>query len=185
MSRRGAVWLVALLGLVLTLSACGFRPRGAPQYEHLSALQLRGASLNLEHLVRRALETSGVAVHDAAPLALTISDENTQRRTVAVDRYGRAAEMELRYSFTWQLLDADSRQPLNERRNIALIRNFIYDADNATAASDEESSTRDSLYEDATWQLLRQLDATVGRLRAAQPDNWSLDGETRADRHAN
>lgn len=156
-----AALLPALLGLSLMLSGCGFKLRGAPEYQNLTSLTVSGGSYDLRNGTLDALEASGVAVHNTAPQTLRIDNERFGRRTVAVDAQGRAAEIELRYRFFWQLLDSRTNTAITPRRQITLVRNFNYDPENATASSDEETYTRADMYRDATWQLLRQLDAAT------------------------
>ena len=152
-----------LLVTALLLSACGWQLRGAPQYLALESITVQGSGYELRQRVSRALEDSGVAVHNDSQSQLVITDESWERRTVAVDALGRAAEIELRYGFNWHLRERNG-EPHSPRRRINLVRNFNFDAANATAASDEERATRQEMYEDATWQLLRQLDAASRHL---------------------
>lgn len=160
--------LGALLVLAL-LAGCGFQLRGAPQYQQLESLTLQGGSFDLHDGLIDALEASDVLVHDTSPHILQLEGERIDRRTVAVDSQGRAAEIELRYSFTWQLLDSRTGTAITPRRRIALVRSFNYDPENATASSDEELYTRADMYRDATWQLLRQLDAATRALDLGEP----------------
>ena len=163
--------LMAVMAVTLLLSACGWQLRSAPQYLALESVSLDGGSYDLRRRASIALEESGVLVHNDSPRRIQITDETWDRRTVAVDAQGRAAEIELRYGFNWQLREFNgavstgsatgsatdmARTP---RRRIKLIRNFNFDAANATAASDEERFTRQDMFDDATLQLLRQLDA--------------------------
>ncbi|MCH8544599.1 MAG: hypothetical protein LAT61_13610 [Alcanivorax sp.] len=177
--------LIIVMAVALLLSACGWQLRSAPQYLALESVSLDGGSHDLRRRVSMALEDSGVLVHNDSLRRLQISDETWDRRTVAVDAQGRAAEIELRYGFNWQLREfngagangsaSSSRSSrsatgssegatLTPRRRINLIRNFNFDAANATAASDEERFTRQDMFEDATLQLLRQLDAASRQL---------------------
>ena len=158
--------LIAIIAVALLLSACGWQLRSAPQYLALESVSLDGGSYDLRRRVSIALEESGVLVHNDSQRRLLITDETWDRRTVAVDAQGRAAEIELRYGFNWQLreLDGAADIPHTPRRRINLIRNFNFDAANATAASDEERFTRQDMFEDATLQLLRQLDAASRHL---------------------
>lgn len=162
--RRLTPVLLPTLLLTLLLAGCGFQLRGAPQYQNLESLTLQGGSFDLRDGLIDALEASDVLVHDASPQILQIDTERTDRRTVAVDSQGRAAEIELRYTFHWQLLDSKNRVAITPRRRIALVRSFNYDPENATASSDEELYTLADMYQDATWQLLRQLDAATRNL---------------------
>ncbi|WP_111655899.1 LPS assembly lipoprotein LptE [Isoalcanivorax indicus] len=155
--------LLLVIAATLLLAACGWQLRGTPQYLALESLTLDGPSYELRRRLELALEESGVAVHGDSERRLAILNERWDRRTVAVDAQGRAAEIELRYGFNWQLRSRNGETRTPSRR-INLVRNFNFDAANATAASDEERATRQEMFEDATWQLLRQLDAVSGQL---------------------
>ncbi|MBA3981043.1 MAG: hypothetical protein C0462_10630 [Alcanivorax sp.] len=155
--------VLLVIAATLLLAACGWQLRGTPQYLALESLSLDGPSYELRRRLELALEESGVAVHGDSTRRLAITEERWDRRTVAVDAQGRAAEIELRYGFSWLLRDRNGEAE-TPRRRINLVRNFNFDAANATAASDEERATRQEMFEDATWQLLRQLDAASGRL---------------------
>ena len=96
-------------------------------------------------------------IHGQSQNIVMILDERRDSRTAAVDARGRAAERELRYEITWQLVDRDTEAMLNPPRRISALRSFAYSPDNVTATSDEEELVRDDLYEDVAYRLINQL----------------------------
>lgn len=155
-------WLGLLL-LTLALSACGWQLRGAPISLALGSMSLSGGSFDIKDILTEALESSDIVVSNQADYRLRLENERFDRRTVAVDAQGRTAEIELNYFINWLLLDSDG-EPLTERGRVNLSRHVHYDPDNTTASSDEERATKDAMYEDAAWQILRQLNAASAYL---------------------
>lgn len=154
--------LVSLL--IAALAGCGWQLRDAPAFTGLEALAITGGSKSLRLLLENELEDTNVRVHDQAPWRLVIDDEDWQRRTIAVDREGRAAEVALHLRLRWQLLRNDNDEPAAPQQRLAIERTYHYNPDSAVAASDEAELLREELYRDAVWQLMRQLEASVGRL---------------------
>lgn len=164
---QNQVLLIASLLLALGLAGCGWQLRGAPAFDGMETLTLDGGSRVLRHRLERELEAAGVLVHEQSPWRLGIQDESWQRRTIAVDDRGRAAEIALHLSLQWQLFDNDSGEPAAPQRRLHIERTYHYNPDSAVSSSDEEEMLREALYQDAVWQLMRQLEATASRLPAA------------------
>lgn len=142
----------------LLLSACtGWQLRGQTSTPDLESITLDGASARLRYALEDELAPSGVQIHGHSRNVVMILEERWDSRTAAVDERGRAAERELRYEITWQLVDRDTQAMLNPPRRIAALRSFAYSPDNVTATSDEEELVRDDLYEDVTYRLINQL----------------------------
>lgn len=155
MTLRSA--LPVLLAALL-LSACsGWQLRGQTSVPNLESVTVDGASARLRYTLEDRLEPAGVQVHGQAPYIIKVLDERWDRRTAAVDDRGRAAERELRYEITWQLVDRDTGAMLNPPRRIAAMRSFAYSPDNVTATSDEEDLVRTDLFEDVGYRLINQL----------------------------
>lgn len=167
MRARGHA-IPALCLALLMLAGCGWQLRGTPAFTGLDSLTLEGGSRVLRHHLTRELGAAEVPVHDHAPWRLVIEDERWQRRTIAVDNQGRAAEVAVNLELSWQLRHGDSDKAAAPRRSLRISRSFHYNPDSAVAASDEEELLRQSLYQDAVWQMLRQLEATASRLPAAE-----------------
>lgn len=155
MSLRPAL---ALLFAALLLSACsGWHLRGQTATPNFESITLQGASARLRYTLEDLLEPNGVLVHNQSPYVVEITDEEWNQRTAAVDDRGRAAERELRYEITWQLIDRDTGAMLNPPRRLTAIRSFAYSPDNVTATSDEEDLVRTDLIEDISYRLINQL----------------------------
>ena len=143
--------------LCLLLGACGFQLRGLAQTPNLDSLALSGGSSQLRFGLEDRLQDMDILVHNEAPYRLVISDEDWNRRTGAVDRQGRQAELELRYQLRWHLEDRHSGAMLSPSQRLVAMRTFAYFPDNATASSDEEQLVRADLYEDLIARLINQL----------------------------
>jgi len=161
-------------GLVLimlgVLTACGWQLRGSPLLFDLGSVEVRGGSFDIHDLLVQALESSKVDVHPKGDFILRLSEERFDRRTVAVDAQGRAAETELDYRIRWVLLESNGT-PLTETGSVNLTRTVHVDPTNATASSDEESAIKNSMYQDAAWQILRQLNAASAYLFTSESEN--------------
>lgn len=168
--------LSILLLLGLAVSACGWQLRGSPLLFDLGSVDVRGGSFDIHDLLVEALESSKVEVHDSGEFQLRLSNERFDRRTVAVDAQGRAAETELDYHISWALLEANGA-PLTETGRVSLTRTVHVDPTNATASSDEERAIKDTMYQDAAWQILRQLNAASAYLFTNEADDENSDDE--------
>lgn len=165
MTRIASAWLKPTLLLILIgLHGCGWQLRTAPEVSALTALTISGAGHDLRHELTEALDNAGVQVDEASDWTLAFSNERWTKRTVATDARGRAAERELRLELQWQLKPANEDQTAGPRRELTLTRTFQYSPTDATTSSDEEDLLRESMYRDAAWQILRQIEATASRL---------------------
>jgi LPS-assembly lipoprotein len=162
--RRTPIVVLALLAL----QACGWQLRTAPDMSALSALAITGAGHELRHELTEALGNAGVRVGSSSDWTLAFERTNWTRRTVATDARGRAAERELRLELAWRLEPAGSDRKTGPKRELTLTRTFQYSPTDATTSSDEEDLLRESMYRDAAWQILRQVEATAARLPLEQ-----------------
>jgi LPS-assembly lipoprotein len=152
------------LTLVLLLQACGWQLRTAPEMSALSTLAISGAGNDLRHELTEALDSATVRVDETSDWTLAFSHERWTKRTVATDTRGRAAERELRLELEWRLEPASGDAGAGPRRELTLTRTFQYSPTDATTSSDEEELLRVSMYRDAAWQILRQIEATASQL---------------------
>lgn len=165
MARISWAWLkITLLLLLIGLQACGWQLRTAPDVTALPALAISGASNNLRYELTQALDNAGVRVTATSDRTLAFGNESWSKRTVATDAQGRAAERELRLKLEWRLKTAGGDEGAGPRRELSLTRTFQYSPTDATTSSDEEDLLRESMYRDAAWQVLRQIEATASRL---------------------
>ncbi|GEM_PF-1496133 len=164
MTRALSPWRIQILLLVLiALPGCGWQLRTAPDMGALPVLALSGAGHDLRHELTEALDNAGVRVEATSDWTLAFSRESWTKRTVATDTRGRAAERELRLNLEWRLEPGGDQRP-GPRRELTLTRTFQYSPTDATTSSDEEDLLRESMYRDAVWQILRQIEATASQL---------------------
>jgi LPS-assembly lipoprotein len=160
--------LILLLSGMALLQACGWQLRQAPEMDNLPDLTISGASNTLRHELTEHLAGAGVRVGPDSPWTLIFTEEDWTRRTVATDARGRAAERELRLNLAWQLRPANKELAPTPVSQLTLTRTFRYSPSDATTTSDEQDLLRDSIYQDAVWQILRQLEATAPQLPQAR-----------------
>lgn len=152
--------------LVLTLSACGFRLRGAielpPAMQETRIIGMAEfAPLNIQ--LRRLLSSAGakvVAAGASASATLIISGEDFRKRVLSVDSQGRAAEYELSYRFSFELTAADNKV-LVPRQSVELVRDYRFDPDNVLAIDAEEARIREEMYRFAANQTMRRITAVL------------------------
>ena len=150
--------------LLMQLSACGFRLRGAVEVPaELKVVHIQGvgefAPLSLE--LKKVLQRSGTQVLRSAADAqsvISISEENWRKRVLSVDAQGRAAEYELIYSFSFTVKKPDG-EVLVPPQKIDLARDFRFDPDNVLAKDAEEAQIRKDMTSFAVRQMMRRIES--------------------------
>ncbi|PKM21876.1 MAG: hypothetical protein CVV10_07160 [Gammaproteobacteria bacterium HGW-Gammaproteobacteria-14] len=154
--------------LCLTVSACGWQLRGVNQPMALDSVSLMGGESRSRLDIQDVLRSQGLLVINDAPVLIRLTNESWQRRTISVDRQGRASGIELRYQLYWQLTDRD-KKPLTSRRQVQVSRSYQVDPANAVAASDEDQLTREIMRREAANVLARQLRAETEDMAFPEP----------------
>jgi outer membrane lipopolysaccharide assembly protein LptE/RlpB len=149
---------ILILALALSLSACGWQWRSEMEQLTFDSLAITGAAPRTRYDIEASLLQRGVLVSPNAEIVLQLSNERWNKRTVVIDRQGRSAGAELRYTLTWQLLNQEGR-PVSRRRELQLTRTYQIDPTNALATSDEEHLTREMMRREAAEVLMQQLAA--------------------------
>jgi len=126
-ARPAWTW-VALLGLALVMSGCGFRLRGAVEVPpDLNPLFIQPAGTSpVARAIQDRLRGTQVrlaATAKEAKLILRIQSEQRSSRVVAVDRNGKVLAFELHYRVAFDALGADGQVRL-PRQEIDLVRGF-------------------------------------------------------------
>jgi LPS-assembly lipoprotein len=153
-----------LLGLLLLLSACGFRLRGnvvVPPQMQETYIKGAAAFSDLGIELKKALERSGakvVAGPGVASAQLNIASEQLKRRVLSVDKDGRASEYELTYEVMFELRD-NAEKVLVPMQTISPIRDYKFDPNNVLAKDTEEVQLRKSLVSYTVQQMMRRLEA--------------------------
>lgn len=149
-------WRVCLVMVMLILSGCGWQLRGATDRVDLDSLGLSGGTPEFRLQLEQALEDDGVVIHGQAPNMLRLSSLEWQSRTVALDSFGRAAEIELSLKLSWQVLDGKGGAR-TLRQQISTTRRYQISADNVTGASDEDRLAREDMQTEMIQRILRAL----------------------------
>lgn len=151
-----AIKLSALLTLAVSVTACGWQLRSQADTVLIDSMTIKGGSADFVFRLEQALEDDGVIVHDDSPRVLLLSALRWDTRTVAVDKVGRAAEIELTLRFNWQVFDLDGKA-LSVRQKIGTSRRYQVSADNATGASDEDFLARADMKKEMVARIMRAL----------------------------
>lgn len=155
--------LVLLLG---SLSACGFRLRGAVELPaELKETRIVGVAefspLGIEF--KRVLSRAGSVVHgskEVTPSAIVIDGGTFTRRVLSVDAQGRVAEYEMRYTYTFKILGKENEE-LVPLQKIELTRDYRFDPDNVLAKDTEEAQLRDEMIRFSVSQAMRRINAIL------------------------
>lgn len=155
---------LALVTLVLTLSACGFHLRNAltlpPNLGPVDIVSSDPYS-RLARSVERALAAAGaeIADPDATDVAtLNIQSERWAALPASLDAQGRAQEYTLRYAVVFSMRDADGRDVILQQA-IELARDYLAPpADSIGADSERELLSRE-LEREMTASIIRRIDA--------------------------
>ena len=163
---RRACWAwVALLGLALCLSSCGFKLRGAvdiPPDLNPMFIQAGGGSA-VAQAIRDRLRGTQVrlaATAKEAKLILRILSEQRSSRVVAVDRSGKVLSFELHYRLTFDAIGADGQARL-PRQDIDLVRGFDNQDTEVLGKQLEGELIYQDLMDDAADRVLIRLRAAL------------------------
>ena len=153
---------VLLTVLIASLSACGFKLRGAYQLpETLQKIYVQGSTSS--DLVKELKEILGysavvVAKRSEASAVLNIIKEELERRTLSVDSRGKIREAELQYSVIFSVIDSDGVLLL-EKETVMLERDYIDDENDVIGRSNEAGIITRDLKRDAAQRIVRRLQA--------------------------
>ncbi len=157
-----ASYLVSCI-LCLSLSACGFHPRGDVVLPvAMSKTYIQGATpySDLETDLRRALTSVGAQVIAAptdATAQLRILHEEFGRRVLTVAVTGKAREYELFYTVDFDVSDAGGK-PLLSHQSQTLTRDFTFDEKQLLGKTNEEDLLHGEMRHEMVQRILRRLE---------------------------
>jgi LPS-assembly lipoprotein len=156
---------VALLGLALGLSSCGFHLRGEveiPPDLNPLFIQAPAGSPVAQALVDRLRGTQVRLAASAkeAKLVVRIQSERRSSRVVAVDRSGKVLSYELHFQVTFDALGADGNERL-PRQEVDLVRGFDNPDTEVLGKQLESELIYQDLIEDAADRVLIRLRAAL------------------------
>ena len=147
----------------LTLSACGFHPRGdlaLPKVMGKTYVQGATPYSDLETDLRRALGNAGAQVIDTpqdATARLRILHEEFGRRVLTVAITGKAREYELFYTVDFEVSGADGK-PLLSHQSQTLTRDFTFDETQLLGKTNEEELLHGEMRHEMVQSILRRIE---------------------------
>ncbi|MCW9029352.1 MAG: hypothetical protein OQJ80_10505 [Kangiella sp.] len=161
--------LSLLTTVIIGLSACGFQLRG--QGADLSNTEVWLISQNMnadfERRLQQRLAYQGAQLVDEPELSelqLAIVNYDVERRTVARDSLGRAAELELIFTLEYQMLIPEmvsEQEP--ETQHMTSRREFAYERNLESGQEREQQRLIADMHEEVIGRLLLQVAGTVSR----------------------
>ena len=155
---------LALIGLCLLVTACGFQLRGEARLPATMAetwLDIRDENSPFARELTLVLRANGVRVittasDDAA--RLRVHSERMRREALTISGDARVREFVLIFDVDFELTDPQGNV-LIERETLRLMRDYSFDEQEILAASREEEFLRNDLRRNMAAQMLRRLEA--------------------------
>ncbi|MFC3608648.1 LPS-assembly lipoprotein LptE [Stutzerimonas tarimensis] len=169
---------LAVVGLALLLSACGFQLRGNGGGEQFALRELDVQARNTYgepvRVLEEMLQSGGLRLHPGADYTLHLVREQSRQRTASYTSSARTAEYEITSSIDYQFLDRNKLLLLEDRVEVQKV--FVHDASNLAGSGQEV----DQLRAEMRRELLQQLVVRLQRITPEQLDGLRQTAEARA-----
>lgn len=154
-----------LLCVVLSLAACGFQLRGQYNFDFDRILLLGLEKTEMRRNMDLQLQMLHLNVNpsEGAPLKLTLKKETRDRSIVTFNASGRALEVRLTYTLTYEVIDKNG-DPLIAASELTQRRELTYSDDQALGKEAEESQ----LYTEMQRDIARQISARLAALKVSK-----------------
>ena len=168
--RRSCLRAAAAGALMLGLTGCGFRLRGALQLPFTSLRTNLAERSEIGRELRLQLAASGVKVigpalagqpPEPADVELTVLAEQRERAVVGVTSIGQVRELQLRVRFKFRLRSGKGRDLIDDTE-LLQERDLSYDEALALGKQVEEDLLFREMQSDTVRQLMRRLAAVKG-----------------------
>ncbi len=149
---------LAVIGLSMLLSACGFHLRGLEATDFaLQSLdvQARDSHGDLQRQVTQALQNGGVQVSGTAPFILDLARQETRERAVSYTSAARSAEYEITSQLTYRILGRNGQPLLTDAIEVQKV--YVRDSNNLVGSEREAQQLRDEMNRELTQQLAHRL----------------------------
>lgn len=159
--------LLMLTMVTIGLSACGFQLRGQGAELSNTKVWLISQYMNadFERRLKQRLAYQGAQLVDEPELSelqLAIVKYGVERRTVARDSLGRAAELEMIFTLEYQMLTPEmvtEQEPAIQR--MTSRREFAYERNLESGQEREQQRLIGDMHEEVIGRLLLQIAGTV------------------------
>ena len=159
MKTRIAIW-----GMMLLLTGCGFHLRGdgfsTSSLSALPPVYLQSGNPQggvMVELQRHGHQRGARFTTDSseAEMALNIGAENFERRVLSVGSTGKVREFALHYSVSFSVLDKEGKELMTD--SLKLVRDYRFDETQVLGKEAEENQLRQDMLRDAAQQIMRRL----------------------------
>lgn len=153
--------VLALLGIALTLAACGWRLQGTAKLsQSMSVIYVDADDRYTEfnRALRERLRAAGSKVTERkvdATAIIHISKDKSGQRVLSVSARNTPEEFEVFYEIEYSV--ASNGAELIPAQPLELTRDYSYDTTAVLAKQREEAMLREALAEDLASQVLRRL----------------------------
>lgn len=174
---------LAVVGLALLLSACGFQLRGTGTTSFALqeiSLQARDSYGETVQALEELLQNSGVRVTPDARYTLDLVREQSRQRTASYTTAARTAEYELTQILDYQIRGPQSTVLLEDQVEVSKV--YVHDSSNLISSDQEASQLRREMRR----ELLQQLSMRLRNITPAQLDQLqqTADAKKRAEAEA-
>lgn len=154
--------------MYLSLSACGFHPRGdtvLPTFMAKTYIQGATTYSDLETDLHRALDSAGVqviAVPQDATAQLRILHEIFAQRVLSVSVAGVAIEYELSYTVDFEVTNAAGKTLLAHQSQ-TLTRDFTFSETQMLGKTNEDDLLHGEMRHEMVRRILRRIERAPGK----------------------
>lgn len=156
-----------ILGLCLSLMACGFHLRGQGANSQLSfkTVQITGAGVAAQELRKALVMQTGVQlVAQNGEAQINILNEGSNKQILSVDDLGKVVQYRVFYRVNFNA--SANGQVLLEDTTISLMRTLQWDENVLLANENEEGKLIIEMQRDAAQQIIRRVNS-MARQQAA------------------
>lgn len=181
MRRQSTTRYLRMAAVLVTaglLAACGFQLRGVggkPVPDEWKRMHMVTGNPNGEfsRAVVAQFTANGVewlAAEDAN-FILQLGPEQTQRRNLSLNAEARVSEIELTMSASFEVLDADTREPVIESNTVSVVKQMENDPRNVVGKEGELRLIQDEMRFELAEQIMRRIAffAAYMQSRPAEP----------------
>lgn len=167
---------LAVAGLALLLSACGFQLRGTGEtsfaLEEIN-LQARNSYGDTAKDLEELLKDNGVRVYPGARYTLDLVREQNRQRTASYTTAARTAEYELSSVLDYQFRGPQDTVLLEDSVEVRKV--YVHDSSNLIGSDQEAEQLRQEMHR----ELLQQVSMRIRGITPAQLDQLQQTAEAR------
>lgn len=150
------------LGLILTITSCGFHLRGTTGFQFSSIMIQSERADSVSAEVKRILEEQNVkivSIPQEAQAIVQLSDEKFDRRALSVSALsGKLEEIELNFRVFIEIR-RPNEEILQKIQAISLSRDYSFDETSVLAMGTEEDTLKHEIFQDVVAQIIRRLES--------------------------